>query len=96
MLLRECLDISIFMSHQFSIIKNIKITNIYETLYSVNKPFLSRKLIFIASYSSSAARTKEAGHTFVCDRVYFSTEFNEIFLLVFIASHSSPFPCASK
>ena len=59
LLLRECLDISIFMSHQFSMIKNIKITDIYETFYNVNKPFLTRKLFFRASDSSSAARAKD-------------------------------------
>ena len=71
-----------------SILHNKKITNIYETLYSVNKTFLTGKLFFRASDSSAAAQANYARHTFVCssDRMYFSTEFLEIFLLVLIAS----------
>ena len=69
-----------------SILHNKKIKNIYET--SVNKPFVTRKLVFKAADSSSAARAKDAQHISVCssDRVYFSTELNEIFLLVLVAS----------
>ena len=65
--------------------KNYKI---FMKLCTVYKPFLTRKLVFRASDSSSTARAKYAQHNYIfCDRMYFSTEFNELFLLVLIASH---------
>ena len=61
-------------------------SKILETSDSVNKPFVTRKLLYRASNSNSTAPTKKHDTLLFAysAEMYFSNEFNEIFVRVLV------------